>query len=118
MIESILDSIKELLNVSSSDTAFDTDILTHINSAFSSLYQMGIGPTSGFYITDNADNWNDFLPNGPTLNLVKTYLTLKVRLLFDPPATSFTISMMKEQIEELENRLILGNELTTSLGGE
>lgn len=115
MEESILEATKKILGLPAAHTAFDHDILTHINATFGVLYQMGIGPTSGFMIEDTEDVWNDFLPNGPMLNMVKSYIFLKVKFLFDPPTTSFTQAAMKEQIDEFENRLVLANELTESL---
>jgi hypothetical protein len=115
MEESILESTKKILGLPAAHTAFDPDISTHINATFSTLYQMGIGPSSGFMIADTDDVWNDFLPNGPILNLVKSYMYLKVRMLFDPPGTSFAQTAMNDQIAEFENRILLANELTDSL---
>ena len=112
MEPSILISTKKILGVAESYRAFDLDILTHINATFSVLSQLGIGPEDGFFIEDELAVWGDFSvvnnvvvvpPN--QLALVRTYLFLKVRMLFDPPTTSFLIEATKSQIEEIEWRL-------------
>lgn len=77
----------------------------HINTAFSTLNQIGIGPDAGFMIEDASATWDQFLGDDPRLNSVKTYVYLKVRLIFDPPATSFVINAIEKQIEEIEWRL-------------
>lgn len=102
---SILTSIKKLLGVPEEYDVFDTDIIIHINSAFSTLNQLGVGPPDGFYIEDATEQWGMFLGDDKQINSVKTYIYLKVRLLFDPPTTSFAIDAMKKQAEELEWRL-------------
>lgn len=105
MTDSILDSVKKVLQIPEEYTAFDIAIIMHINTVFGTLHQLGIGPVNGFFIADNSPVWADFLDNEPLLNGVKTYVVLKVRLLFDPPTTSFAIAAMKDQIAELEWRL-------------
>lgn len=104
-MDSILTSIKKLLGIEEAYTQFDQDIIMHINTVFVILNQIGIGPEEGFTISDAYANWNDFLQNNAKLELVKTYIYLKVRLMFDPPASSAAIESMKEQIKELEWRL-------------
>lgn len=105
MAQSILTSIKKILGVSETDDSFDVDILLHINSVFSTLNQVGIGPVEGFMIEDASATWDAFVGSDPRLNSVKTYIYLRVRLLFDPPSTSFVIESMNKQIAELEWRL-------------
>lgn len=105
MADSILGSTKKILGFDADDTGFDLDILTHINSAFVTLEQLGIGPDGGFAIEDDAATWDDYLKGDKRLNSVRTYVYLKVRLTFDPPATSFHLAALKEQIEQLEWRL-------------
>lgn len=105
MTDSILDSIKKALDIDPSYTAFDPDITMHINSVFATLHQLGIGPDDGFEITGQTEVWADFLGANPRLNSVKTYMTLKVKLAFDPPQYSFHISSLEKQIEEIEWRL-------------
>lgn len=105
MTDSILNSTKKTLGIDPDYGAFDLDILTHINSTLSTLQQLGIGPEAGYMIMDHTSSWTDFLGEDLRLNAVKTYVYLRVRLLFDPPATSFHINAIQEQIKELEWRL-------------
>jgi len=106
MIDSILTSTKKLIGGIPEDyTQFDADIITQINLAFSTLQQLGVGPEEGFAITDKDDYWEDFMEEGPLLNMVKTYIQLKTRLLFDPPTISAVLSAMENQVSELEWRL-------------
>jgi hypothetical protein len=105
METSILNSTKKILGIDSAYTAFDLDIITHINSAFSTLTQLGVGPSVGFMIEDNTASWVDFIGNDTELNSVKSYVFLRVRLLFDPPSTSYAINAYEDQIKELEWRL-------------
>lgn len=87
-------------------TQFDSDLVMYVNSVFMTLHQLGIGPKEGFKIEGSDETWSDFI--GPRLDLgsVETYVCLKVRLLFDPPANSFLLDAINEQLKELEWRLI------------
>lgn len=107
MEQSILISTKKILGIAEDYTVFDLDIITHINTAFSTLTQLGVGPADGFMIEDASDLWTDFDPVDDHLNYnsVKSYVFLKVKQLFDPPTTSYLISAQEKQIEELEWRL-------------
>lgn len=106
MLESILDTIKQMLGIPSTDTAFDNDILVNINSAFMVLHQLGVGPELAPYsIEDNTPIWTDFLTDTVYYSVVKTYIYLKVKVVFDPPGTSFLLDAMQRQIQELEWRL-------------
>ena len=106
MEESILKTVKKILGVADTYDAFDLDIIIHINTVFSVLNQIGVGPEDGFAIEDDIAIWEDFIDTDVNLyNLVKTYVFLKVRVLFDPPSTSFTIEAMNKQAEELEWRI-------------
>lgn len=105
MSESILESTKKVLGIDSDYEAFDMDIVMHINSALSTVHQLGLGPEEGFMVQDNGEEWGDLLENDMRLNSIKTYVYLKVRILFDPPTTSFVLTAMQEQIKELEWRL-------------
>ena len=104
---SILNTIKKALGLDPSYDVFDTDIVMHINSTFATLNQLGVGPEEGFSIEDDNATWQDFLGLVETNKLlsVKSYMYLKVRLLFDPPTTSFAIDAMKKNAEEYEWRL-------------
>ena len=104
-MESILTSIKKLIGPDQDNKAFDADIMIHINTALMSLTQLGIGPTEGFFITSELDTWEKFLGERKDLEAVKTYIYLKVRLVFDPPTNSAVIETMKATITELEWRL-------------
>lgn len=104
-MESILISIKKLLGIGEDDTFFDTDIIIHINSAFSTLNDLGVGTETTFGINDEKPIWNDFTGEDNDYQDVKTYVYLKVRMLFDPPASSSVITAMEKQISELEWRL-------------
>ena len=121
---SILTSVKKIVGLEEDYTAFDPDIIMHINGTFSTLNQLGIGPEHGFEIEDAVPVWDAFLGTDPRWNFVKTYVSLKVRLLFDPPSNSFTIDAIKKQLEEYEWRINLYREHlawydpSTSLSGD
>lgn len=104
-MESILTSIKKLLGISEEHYSFDTDLVMYINTAFSVLTQLGVGPENGFSIQDGSATWSDYLNGDTRLEMVKTYVYLKVRLMFDPPASSSVIEVIKSQISELEWRI-------------
>ena len=105
MNDSILTSIKKLLGITEEYEHFDQDIIIHINSVFMILNQLGVGPSNGFSITDKTAVWSDFISEGSNLESVKSYIYLKVRLLFDPPTTSAVMESMNRMISELEFRL-------------
>lgn len=111
METSILNNTKEVLGLASDYTAFDLSIILHINAAFSTLWQLGVGPTDGFMIEDSTAKWADLGLPQDQMNLVRAYIYLKVRFSFDPPTTSFLLDAVKEQIRELEVRLNLMREL-------
>lgn len=106
MVESILNTIKQMLGIPSSDTAFDNDIIVNINSAFMVLHQLGVGPELEPYsIEDSTPIWTDFLTDTVYYSVVKSYIYLKVKQVFDPPVTSFLLEAQQRQINELEWRL-------------
>lgn len=105
-MESILTSIKKLLGIAEEYEHFDNDIIMHINSVFMILTQLGVGPSKGFVITDSSASWDDFLPEGgEKLQAVKTYMYMKVRLMFDPPTSSAVMESMNRMVNEFEWRL-------------
>jgi len=110
MEESILNSTKKILGLDESYEAFDLDIITHINAAFFILSQLGVGPTNGFMIEGSDEEWGGFVSDNNNIHLVKTYIFLKVRMLFDPPTTSFLIDAYKQQLEQYEWRLSISHE--------
>lgn len=105
MTESILNSIKKALNVPEDYDNFDPEIVMHINSVFSTLNQLGLGSDDGFSIVDDTVEWSAFLDGDKRLNNVKSYMYLRVRMLFDPPGTSFLQAAFEKQIEELTWRI-------------
>lgn len=105
MNESILTSIKKLLGITENDTNFDTDIIIHINSVFMVLNQLGVGPSEGFRIEDKYSTWDEYITEDNDLDAVKTYMYLKVKLVFDPPLSSSVLEANKQLINELEWRL-------------
>lgn len=105
MTNSILNTIKNMLGIPNTDTAFDTDIIVQINSVFMTLNQLGIGPDTVYSIEDSTPVWTDFLTDLAMYASVKAYMYQKVRLAFDPPSASFVLDAIRNQIQELEWRL-------------
>ena len=105
MYESILISIKKLLGIPEDYEHYDADIIMHINSVFMILNQLGVGPSNGFSITDKTAVWSNFISDNDNLEAVKSYVYMKVRLLFDPPLSSAVMECMNRMIGELEWRL-------------
>lgn len=104
-MDSILNTIKKTLSIEPECTDFDQELILHINSVFSVLTQLGVGPDEGFFIEDETEIWDDFIEDMKKIQMVKTYIGLKVRLLFDPPTTSFAIESIKNAATEYEWRL-------------
>lgn len=117
-MDSILTSIKKLLGIAEDYKHFDDDIIMHINSVFSILTQLGVGPEKGFSIKDETSVWTDFVPENPRLESIKTYVYMKVRLIFDPPISSAVMDSMKQCIAEFEWRLNHEVESSQSSGEE
>lgn len=105
MTDSILTSIKKLLGMTEEYTNFDTDIIIHINSVFMNLHQLGVGPSEGFRIEDEYTTWDDYITEDDNLDAVKTYIYLKVKLVFDPPLNGSVMEALKQSIAEYEWRL-------------
>ena len=104
-MESILTSIKKLLGIAEEYEHFDMDLIMHINSVFMTLTQLGVGPEEGFTIEDETSEWIEFIEDPNKLQAVKSYMYLKVKLLFDPPLSSAVIESTNRQIAEFEWRL-------------
>lgn len=115
-MDSILNSIKKVLGIEESYTHFDADIMMHINAVFAVLSQLGVGPASGFSIDGASQQWDEFLGNDKRIQMVKTFVALRVRLLFDPPLSSAVMEAMKQQVEELTWRIQIAAE--DQIGGE
>ena len=110
MDSSILTTIKKLLGIEEAYTHFDSDIIVHINTVLMILRQMGVGPVEGFSIEDSTAIWSDFIAEIQNFESVKTYVYLKVKLIFDPPMSSAVMQAYKETIAELEGRLNMSAE--------
>lgn len=104
-MESILTSIKKLLGITEEYEYFDADIIMHINSIFMVLNQIGVGPEKCFFIEDKLTTWAEFLEDPTDLQIVKSYMGIRVRLLFDPPASTAVMEAMKQMANEFEFRL-------------
>ena len=105
MQDSILMTIRKLVCGNPYADHFDTDLLVHINACFSILNQLGVGPENGFVVTDETQSWSSYITDSYILNMVKTYVTLKVKKIFDPPLTSSVLEAMDKEISQLEWRL-------------
>lgn len=106
MNNSILTSIKKRLGINADYDHFDEDIVMDINSVFGILNQLGVGPSTGYVVTNSNDEWTDFVSDMTKLEFIKTYVYLKVKLMFDPPQSSFVIDSINNQIKELEWRIL------------
>lgn len=105
--DSILISIKKVLGIDADYDSFDVDVILHANSVFAILNQLGVGPKTTFSISSDQETWSDFLGERTDLAEVKSYMYLRVRMLFDPPSSSFVLDAMKAQAQEIEWRLRL-----------
>ena len=103
--DSILNSIKNQLGIHTEETGFDNELIMCINSTFSTLYQIGVGPENGFTISDDKSTWSEYLTGEIALDMVKSYMYLKVRLLFDPPSNSSYLNAITEMCKEYEWRM-------------
>lgn len=113
-MDSILTSIKKLLGIAEDYEHFDQDLIIHINSVLSVLTQLGVGPSEGFSIEDENATWNDFIPEDKRLSSIRSYVYMKVKLLFDPPLNSSVMESMNRMISEFEWRLNVAVEPTQS----
>lgn len=107
---SILNDIKKLLGIAPDYTNFDTDIIININSVFMILNQLGVGPKEGFKITGADETWDDYIAEEDDLEAVKSYIWLKVKIVFDPPLNSTVMEAHKQMISEYEWRLNIQSE--------
>ena len=110
---SILDDIKELVGAASYDT-YDKTLILYINTVLSVLTQLGVGPKNGFSISDNTALWSDFIDDEEKFNMVKTYMSLRVRMLWDPPSNGTVADKIKDQLNEFEWRLRVQGEMEES----
>lgn len=106
-MDSILNSTKKAIGLSVDDKSFDPDVIMHINTVLLTLKQLGVGPSEGFVIEDETTLWSDFIPDSLKLRSVRSYMYIKVRLLFDIPQSSAHIEALKQQADELEWRILV-----------
>lgn len=105
-MESILTSIKKLLGIAEDYKHFDMDIIIHINTAFAILSQLGVGPSDGFSIENDFPIWDDYISSDDKrFRMVKTYVYMKVKLVFDPPTNSSHLKALQDAVDEYEWRL-------------
>ena len=105
-MDSILTSIKRLLGIEEGYVQFDPELIIHINSVFTVLTQLGVGPTEGYFIEDKTNTWDEFISEDrKDLEAVKSYMFMKVKLIFDPPDRSAVLESYKAQIAEFEWRM-------------
>ena len=107
MEESILKTIKQLIGCPDDFEQFDLDLIVHINSAFATLTHLGVGPKEGYRITGVDNVWSEFEDDAQKLSLIKDYVYIKTRLLFDPPISGSLMDSLKEQLKEMEWRLYM-----------
>lgn len=112
-MDSILTSVKKSLGIAEEHEYFDDDIIMHINTVLFNLNQLGVGPEKGFSISDKTATWEDFVPDRTDLEAIKTYVSLKVKLIFDPPLSSAAITSMEKLISEYEWRINVTAETST-----
>lgn len=105
-MDSILDSVKKSLGILEDYDHFDPEIIMAINSAFFTLNQLGVGPSEAYHITDSSNTWDEFIVDD-NIEAVKSYIPLKVKLLFDPPSNGTLIENINKQISEFEFRLMV-----------
>jgi len=114
MNESILNTIKKMIGIEDDYDAYDTDIIVSINAAFGTLNQIGIGPDEGFSISDASTTWDAYTTEVTVLNLLKQYIYLKVKNVFDPSASSAVSTSYDNVVKELEWRLNMEHEKTVA----
>ena len=107
---SILNTMKSMLLGDETDTSFDTELMVHINTVLMTLRQLGVADDTVFYVTDFRDEWSEILGEDDDLEAIKTYMYLKIKLVFDPPTNSFVLDSMNKQIAELESRINMNAE--------
>lgn len=100
MDHSILEDIKTLIGPDIDDD-FDTDLIIHINTVLGILNQVGVGPADGFAITGSQETWEQFIGNSLLLHEARSFVYLKVRLMFDPPSSAAAIENMQKLCDEL-----------------
>lgn len=104
---SILNTVKQALGVGTDYDPFDPELIMYINGVFSTLHQLGVGPSEPYSIESSENKWDEFMESNKGIESVKTYVYAKVRLIFDPPTTSYGIKSFEDICKELEWRLLV-----------
>ena len=110
LLNSVLNTTKKLLGLDADDDSFDSDICIGINSAILTLSQLGLEGNEGFIVTDDTQEWSDYLNDNKLLPMVQQYIHLKTKMSFDPPQNSFVSENLKQIITELEWRIRMVSE--------
>lgn len=108
--DSILEDVKQMVGQEYDDDTYDVDILTHINAVFFTLNQLGVGPENGFVVDNKNQLWNLYEVPSNLINAVKSYIYIRVRLLFDPPTNSFLVTSLQKQVDQVEWRLMVNQD--------
>lgn len=118
MEENILDSIKDMLGINKEDEAFDNDVLVNINSAFSTLYQIGVGYGHHYFLLNGSETWDDVFIETDVIDFIKLYTFMKVKIVFDPPTNSSVLQAFIDQMKEIEYRILLEADPANYFDGE
>ena len=116
--DSIFLSTKKMLGIADEDKSFDDDLVMHINSVFSILNQLGVGPVDGFVVTGPTETWDEFLVDDKKnrLQVIKSYMYQRVKIIFDPPSTGVLNEALERQIKELEWRIYVQSDYAKNGG--
>lgn len=104
-MDSILTTVKKNLGIQDGYTHFDSDLIVYINSAFSTLHQLGIGPDEDYSIVNGSEVWTDFMPDETYMGMIQSYVSLYAKMIFDPPQSSAVMEFYKARLNEFEFRL-------------
>lgn len=110
MPNSILEETKQALGLAPDYTPFDAEIIMHINSVLANANQLGIGPDAGLLVVNSSDTWDELIGTELRLNHVKSWMFLKVKMLFDPPAVGYVLTAMEKMITEAEWRIMVAQD--------
>lgn len=105
MEDSILITIKKKLGLDKEYDAFDTDVITNINTSLMILHQLGVGPKTGFRVRGTGETWTDFIGDRVDLEGIVDFIYIRARIVFDPPSSAAALQALKDEVRELEFRL-------------
>lgn len=103
--KTILEDIRHAIGLGDEHTFFDSDLILHVNSTFDIIHQLGAGPIDGFVIEDGSETWDDYFAGYKTIEFIKTYMYISVKLVFDPPQNSFLVKALEDKQKEYEWRI-------------